>query len=76
MSQTKSIIDIAAGGFVMTKTYEKAYKLMEKLAFDYHQMVYKRIARNPTFEIIQIDVVTTHFAKLTLISKKVRSMEV
>lgn len=49
MSQTKSIIDVAAGGFVMTKTYEKAYKLMEKLAFDYHQMVYKRIARNPTF---------------------------
>ena len=36
MSQTKSIVDVVAGGSIMTKTYDEAYELMEKLASNHH----------------------------------------
>lgn len=42
MSQTNSIVDAAVGESIMTKTYEEAYDLMEKLAFNHLQMVYER----------------------------------
>ena len=55
MSQTKSIVDAAAGGSIMTKTYDEAYELMEKLASNHHQMMYDRAARKNTPGVLQMD---------------------
>lgn len=52
MSQTKPILNAATRGSIMTKTYEGAYELMEKLASNHHQIVYERTARKPTPEIL------------------------
>ena len=39
MSQTKSIVDAAAAGSIMTKTYEEAYELIEKWSVNHQQKV-------------------------------------
>ena len=43
--QTKSIVDAAASGSLMTKTYEEAHDLMEKLASNHYQMDNDRTSR-------------------------------
>ena len=75
MSQTKSIVDAAAAGSIMTKTYEETYELMEKLASNHHQNVYDRTARKPTHEVLQMDVFTTLSAQLSALTKQMQTLE-
>lgn len=60
----KSIIDTAARRFIITKIYEEAYELMEKLPSNHHQMVYDKIVRNLTPETLQKDAFTILSAQL------------
>ena len=69
MSQTKSIVDAAAGGSIMTKTYDEAYELMEKLASNHHQMMYDRAIRKNTHGVLQMDAYNALSAQLTAINK-------
>ena len=75
VSQTKSIVDAAAAGSIMTKTYEEAYELMEKLASNHHQKVYDKTARKPTPEVLQMDVFTTLSAQLSALTKQMQILK-
>ena len=39
----------------MTKTYDEAYELIEKLASNHHQMMYDITARKNTPGVLQMD---------------------
>lgn len=69
MSQTMSIVDISASGSIMTKTYDEAYELMEKLALNHHQMMYDKTMRKVVLGIIQMDVYYA-FIRTTLSTKQ------
>lgn len=60
----------------MTKTYDQAYELMEKLPSNHHQIAYKRTGRKPTLEIFQMDAFNFISAQLPALSKQVQSLEV
>lgn len=55
----KSIIYAAARRSIMTKIYEEAGELIEKLASNHHQMVYDKIVRKLTPKILRKDAFTT-----------------
>lgn len=66
----------AASGSIMTKTYERAYELMEKLASSYQQMVYDRNARRRMLEVLRMDAFNALSTQLIILSKKIQSLEV
>lgn len=43
----------------MTKTYEEAYELIEKLASNHRQMVYDRTVSKSAPRVLQMDVLST-----------------
>lgn len=45
MSQTKAIVDAVGEGSIMTKSYDKTYQLMDKLALNHRQMMYDTTSR-------------------------------
>ena len=69
MSQTKSIVDVAAEGFTMTKTYDEAYELMEKLASNHHQMMYDRAAKKNAPGMLKMDAYKALSTQLTALTK-------
>lgn len=70
-SQTKSIVDVTLGRSIMTKAYEEVYELMEKLASNYHQMVYDRAVRKFTQVVLPMDALNTLFALVSTLNKKI-----
>lgn len=64
MSQTKSVFD----GSIMTKTYDEAYKLIEKLASNHHQMIYDKTSRKNTLGLIQIDAFNALSSQMATLS--------
>lgn len=76
MSETKSIVDAAIGGSIMTMTFKEAYELMEKLTSNLHQMMCERTSRKPTPKILQMDAFNTLSTQLLALNKHVQSLEV
>lgn len=76
MNQTKSIVDVAARGSTMTKTYDEDYELMKKLFSNYHQMIYDRIVRKPTPRLVQIDAFDTIYTQILALSQKVQILKI
>lgn len=74
MSQTKFIVDGAVEGSIMTKAYDEAYELMEKLAFNYHQMMYVMTRRKNVIGDIQIDALNTLSAQVVALSKQTHNL--
>lgn len=76
MCQTKYIIDEAMGGSIMTKIYEEAYELKEKLAFNHYLMTYDRTIRKPTTKVLQIDAFNAISPQIAPFSKQKQSLGV
>lgn len=60
----------------MTKTYEQAYELVQKLDSYHHQMVYEKTARKPTLDILQKVAINVTFAQIAILSKRMQSLEI
>ena len=69
--QTKSIVDAAASGSLMTKTYEEAHELMEKLASNHYQMDNDRISRRQG-GVLELDALTALSAQVATLTKQVQ----
>lgn len=69
MSQTKIKVDATIGLSIMTKSYDEAYEQMEKLASNYHWMMYDRIVRKNVLGVIQFDAFNALSAQIVASSK-------
>lgn len=65
----KSIVNATSQGSIITKTYEEAYDLLEKLASNHHQMAYDRTVRKPMARILQIDAFNALSTQIVVLSK-------
>ena len=71
--QTKSIVDAAASESLMTKTYEEAYELMEKLSSNHYQMDNDRTSRRQG-GVLELDALTTLSTQVATLTKQVQNM--
>lgn len=75
LSQTRSIVDVAIGGSIMTKTYDEAYELMEKLLSSHHQMMYYKTVRKDVPGVLWMDAFNAICTQLPTLSKQVHIPE-
>ncbi|XP_015382977.2 uncharacterized protein LOC107175761 [Citrus sinensis] len=75
-SNTKTIIDAAAGGTLMGKTPEAAYELLEEMASNNYQWYSERLISKRAIEVHNVDVVTALYAHITAIRNKLDNMNI
>ena len=61
-SNTRTMIDAAAGGTLMGKTPEVAYELLEEMASNNYQWYSERLISKRATEVHNVDVVTALYA--------------
>lgn len=75
MSQTKSIVYAATRSFIMTKTYNKAYELTEKLASSHYQIIYDRTIRKNVLRVIQMNALNALSVQIVALSKLMQNLK-
>ncbi|KAH9672110.1 hypothetical protein KPL70_017603 [Citrus sinensis] len=75
-SNTRTMIDAAAGGTLMGKTPEAAYELLEEMTSNNYQWTSERLMPRKIIGAHNVDVVTALSAQMTALSNKLEHLNV
>ena len=73
---TRTLVDAAAGGALMSKTIDKAYDLLEDMAANNYQWPSERSMQKKPMGVHEIDAITALTAQVANLSKQLGSMKV
>ncbi|XP_023886157.1 uncharacterized protein LOC111998291 [Quercus suber] len=64
------MVDVAAGGALMSKTHEAAYELLEELASNNYQWITERAMPRKTAGVLELDSITSLAAQMATLSQQ------
>ncbi|KAJ4723309.1 DNA-directed DNA polymerase [Melia azedarach] len=73
---TRTMIDAAAGGALMSKTPDEAYQLLEEMASNNYQWPSDRSTQRKVVGVHEIDAITTLTAQVTTLSRQLGTLNV
>ena len=76
LNPNTKIIDAAAGGTLMGKERDEAYELLEEMASNSYQWQSNRAMPRKAAGVHQIDAISTMYAQLALLTKKLDATNV
>ena len=72
----RSMVNVAAGGALMSKTHEAAYELLEELASNYYQWPTERTMPRKIAGVLELDSITSLAAQMATLSQQLSKMNV